>query len=141
MITVTGGKLTAFRAMAEDVVDLACRRLGRGGPSRTARLRIGLHRPFHGELDRAETEGARIGLSPKAARRLVARYGDDWGAAVSLIRDEPGLAEPVVPGLPVLRVEAALARTREMALTDEDVLVRRTRLAAMDAGAAAAITL
>jgi glycerol-3-phosphate dehydrogenase len=29
---------------------------------------------------------------------------------------------------PVLGVEVSLARSREMALTDEDVLVRRTRL-------------
>jgi glycerol-3-phosphate dehydrogenase len=33
----------------------------------------------------------------------------------------------------VLGVELALARRREMALTDEDVLVRRTRLTTRDA--------
>ena len=40
---------------------------------------------------------------------------------------------PAVPGLPVLGVEIDLARSREMALTDDDVLVRRTRLSTMDA--------
>ena len=35
--------------------------------------------------------------------------------------------------LPVLGVELALARSREMALTDEDVFVRRTRLTTRDA--------
>jgi hypothetical protein len=34
----------------------------------------------------------------------------------------------VADGLPVLGVEVALARSREMALTDQDVYVRRTRL-------------
>ena len=36
-------------------------------------------------------------------------------------------------GLPVLGVEAVLARSREMAITDDDVFVRRTRLTTMDA--------
>jgi glycerol-3-phosphate dehydrogenase len=139
LITVTGGKLTAFRAMAEDVVDLACRRLGRGGRSRTARLRIGLHRPLRAELAAAQARTTRIGLPPEGARRLVSRYGDDWGAAAGLIRDDPALGEPLVAGLPALRVEAAMARIREMALTEEDVLVRRTRLVTMDARATAAI--
>jgi glycerol-3-phosphate dehydrogenase len=48
------------------------------------------------------------------------------------MREDPSLAEPVVHELPVLAVEVELARTREMALTDQDVLVRRTRLATMD---------
>jgi glycerol-3-phosphate dehydrogenase len=137
LITVTGGKLTAFRAMAQDVVDLACRRLGIGVRSRTARLSIGLRRPLEAELARAEAEGGRAGLPPEASRRLVARYGDDWEDALDLIRDDHDLGEPVAPGLPVLRLETALARLREMAITEDDVLVRRTRLATLDARAAA----
>jgi glycerol-3-phosphate dehydrogenase len=34
--------------------------------------------------------------------------------------------------LPILRVELAMARSSEMALTDQDVLVRRTRLTTLD---------
>jgi glycerol-3-phosphate dehydrogenase len=37
----------------------------------------------------------------------------------------------VADGLPVLGVEASLARSREMALTEEDIYVRRTRLATL----------
>jgi hypothetical protein len=39
----------------------------------------------------------------------------------------------VVSTLPVLGVEVVLARSREMALTDSDVYVRRTRLTTRDA--------
>ena len=35
LLTITGGKLTTFRRMAEAAVDAACRILGRGGASRT----------------------------------------------------------------------------------------------------------
>jgi glycerol-3-phosphate dehydrogenase len=49
-----------------------------------------------------------------------------------MIGEDRPLGEPVVAGLPVLAVEVVLARSREMALTDEDVLVRRTRLTTCD---------
>jgi glycerol-3-phosphate dehydrogenase len=51
---------------------------------------------------------------------------------MALIRDSRDLADPAADGLPVLRVELELARTREMAMTDDDILVRRTRLTTLD---------
>ena len=81
----------------------------------------------------ARAEAARLGLPPQAGARLVQRYGDDWREAVYLISKNRTFGEPVVGTLPVLGVEVALARSREMALTDEDVFVRRTRLTTRDA--------
>jgi glycerol-3-phosphate dehydrogenase len=63
----------------------------------------------------------------------VGRYGDDWRQAARLIGENRSLGEPVADGQPVLGVEVALARSREMALTEEDVLARRTRLTTRDA--------
>ena len=132
LVTVTGGKLTTYRAMAEEVVDHLCRHLGRGGRCRTDRIALGLAGPVPVAVQRASEVAAGLGLEPPLASRLVGRYGDDWEAALRLIADDPALAEEVVPGLPVRRVELPLARSREMALTEEDVLERRTRLATMD---------
>ncbi len=42
-------------------------------------------------------------------------------------------------GVPVLKAELEMARLREMALTDDDVLVRRTRLTTLDARAGEAL--
>jgi glycerol-3-phosphate dehydrogenase len=139
LITVTGGKLTTYRAMAEDVVDHLCRHLGRGGRCRTAAIPLGLTRPLGAELERATAAAGRLGLDPEAGARLVARYGDDWEEALTLVREDPWQGEEAVPGLPVRRLELHLARTREMALTEDDVLERRTRLATMDASAAAGL--
>jgi glycerol-3-phosphate dehydrogenase len=50
-----------------------------------------------------------------------------------MIGRDRSLGEPAADGLPVLRVELELARDREMAVTEEDVLVRRTRLTTLDA--------
>jgi glycerol-3-phosphate dehydrogenase len=131
LVTVTGGKLTTYRTMAEDVVDVVCRGLGTGGPCRTARLPLGSAGPLAASVRYAEAEVRTLDLPPEVGRRLVQRYGDDWPEAVALIREDASLAEEVTPGFPVRRVELALARSREMAITDDDVLVRRTRLAPM----------
>ena len=40
--------------------------------------------------------------------------------------DDPSLLEPLVAGRPDLRVQDTYARTHEWAVTDEDVLRRRT---------------
>ena len=143
LFTITGGKLTTYRAMAEDLVDRVAaglrdgvlRDAGRGdaGPCRTRAIALGLHGSAAAAVRLARAEVARLGLPPRTAARLVQRYGDGWREAVRLISEDRSLGEPVVSALPVLGVEVTLARSREMALTDEDVFVRRTRLTTRDA--------
>ena len=138
LFTITGGKLTTYRAMAEDLVDRIRAGpgpggLGPGGPCLTRRIPLGLHGPVSQARHLAAAEAARLGLAPGVGARLVQRYGDDWRTAVRMIGQDRSLGEPVADGLPVLNVELDLARSREMALTDEDVFVRRTRLTTRDA--------
>ncbi len=133
LFTITGGKLTTYRAMAQDLVDRVAAALGNTAPCRTRDIPLGLHGSPAAAVRLARGEAARLGLAPRVAVRLVQRYGDDWRAAVALIEADRSLGEPAVPGLPVLAVELNLARSREMALTDSDVLVRRTRLTTRDA--------
>ena len=138
LFTITGGKLTTYRAMAEDLVDRVAAVLGDAGPAgagpcRTRDIALGLHGSPAAAVHLARAEVARLGLPPRTAARLVQRYGDDWREAARLIGENRSLGEPVVGTLPVLGVEVALARRREMALTDEDVFVRRTRLTTRDA--------
>jgi glycerol-3-phosphate dehydrogenase len=133
LYTITGGKLTTYRAMAEDLVDRVAAELcrqGRGGasPCRTREIPLGLHGAAAAAVRLARDEVRRLGLPPRTAVRLVQRYGDDWREATQLIGEDLTLGEPVADGLPVLGVEVSLARSREMALTEEDIYVRRTRL-------------
>jgi glycerol-3-phosphate dehydrogenase len=128
LYTITGGKLTTYRAMAEDLVDRVAADLGGTGPCRTREIPLGLHGPAVAAVRLARDEVTRLGLPPHTAARLVGRYGDDWRQAARMIGEDRSLGEPVADGLPVLGVEVALARRREMALTDQDVYVRRTRL-------------
>ncbi len=133
LLTITGGKLTTYRAMAEDLVNRIADALGPAGPCQTRRIPLGLHGSAAEASRRAAAEVSRLGLAPQAGARLVQRYGDDWREIVRMISQDRSLGEPVVDRLPVLNVELDLARSREMAITDEDVLVRRTRLTTRDA--------
>jgi glycerol-3-phosphate dehydrogenase len=131
LLTVAGGKLTTYRAVAEQVVDRLAASLGRGGRCHTRRIPLGLTGRLAATLELATAAAARTGLPAESGRRLVLRYGDDWMEALRLIRADRELAEPVAADAPVLAVELVLAGTREMALTGDDVLVRRTRLASL----------
>jgi glycerol-3-phosphate dehydrogenase len=135
LFTVSGGKLTTFRAMAEDLVDRVVERLGVRAACRTRTIPLGLTLALSEAIGRSEAEAASLGLDVGAARRLVRRFGDDWTEALAMIREEPSLADPFVEGLPVLAVEARMAREREVALSDDDVLVRRTRVTTLADGA------
>ncbi|HET6951180.1 MAG TPA: glycerol-3-phosphate dehydrogenase/oxidase, partial [Acidimicrobiales bacterium] len=118
MVTVTGGKLTTYREMAEDAVDAAVAALGdplprRAGRSRTRRLAL---------------RGADGWEEARAAdRHLAERYGGEAGVLDAMVAADPDLAAPLVPGLPYRRVEALYAVRYEMATSLDDVLSRRTR--------------
>jgi len=139
VISVTGGKLTTYRKMAADTVDVAVRQLGRGRRhSPTARLAI------HGAggLGAVTAPGAaaRLGVDDATLTHLVQRHGGEAARLAALAGSDPLLATPLVAGLPYLGAEAVWAVREEMATSLADVLARRTRaqLLARDATAAAA---
>jgi len=130
LVTVTGGKLTTYRRMAEDTVDEVVRLLGAPATAglkrcRTERLAI---RGAAGLAELLEPGAARAhGLDEEVFRALVRRHGGETPSVLELASGRPELLEPLVPGLAQLRVEAVWAAREEMALTIDDVLSRRTR--------------
>jgi glycerol-3-phosphate dehydrogenase len=143
VVTVTGGKLTTYRKMAEDTVDAAIAVLG-GGRRRcvTKNLRLRGAPPGQGphRADRPGVSGSSSPADPasSAAAHLAARYGTETPAVLALAEDRPELLEPLVPGLPYLGAEALYAVRAEMACSVADVLDRRTRASLRDARGAAA---
>ena len=132
VVSVTGGKLTTYRRMAEDTVDEVLKVLGRTARCRTKSVAL------HG-ADGHDKVGDG-GLGAGVRDRLVNRYGADAGVIIDMVAAESGLGEPLVPGLPYLRAEARFAAEHEMVVSLDDVLSRRTRarLLARDASADAA---
>ncbi|TCJ78221.1 UNVERIFIED_ORG: glycerol-3-phosphate dehydrogenase [Dietzia maris] len=131
LVTITGGKLTEYRLMAEQVVDLVAGRAGLpAGPCRTADLPL-VGAPGHPVAAVAATSA---GLLPAS---LVARYGQEAGTVVAAsLLDRP--LEAVAEGLDVTRAEFSYAVTHEGALTVDDVLDRRSRIGLVATDRAAA---
>jgi glycerol-3-phosphate dehydrogenase len=141
LVTVTGGKLTTYRRMAEDTVNLVAADLGarrvRRSPTRRIRL-VGARPPATpaGRSGAGAVAGAQL---PSPIRRhLEGRHGSEAGDVVALASADSSLLTPLVPGLPYLRIEAVWAARREMARTLTDVLARRTRCLILDRRATAA---
>jgi len=147
LVTIVGGKLTTYRAMAEDTVDEAVRvmrlhRSGRGDrrATRVPDSRSGSTPLFGAEgYDELSGPGAaeRLGLPADVVAHLAGRFGGHTQAVAAIVRDRPELGERLVPGLPYLKAEAVYAVRYEMALTLEDVLSRRTRALLLDVAATA----
>ena len=123
VITVTGGKLTTYREMAQDTIDAVQDLLSVKGRCRTKRLRL-------------RGAAGYVAAAPGTpADHLGGRYGALHGELETLIADDATLAEPLVPGLAYLRAEAIYAVRHEMATTLDDVLSRRTRALLFDRNA------
>jgi glycerol-3-phosphate dehydrogenase len=120
LLTITGGKWTTYRHMAEDCVDHAIT-LGHldDAACPTRNLRI------HGYL--AEPDAS--------LPEHLSVYGSD-AAAIAALAKEPGLAAQLHPELPYIAAEAVWAARNEMARTVEDALARRTRALFLNAQAA-----
>jgi len=122
LVTVTGGKWTTYRKMAEDVIDVAAKEAGlTHAPSATAHLPL---------------RGAGPDLPPRGDPLRV--YGTDGAALRALTAARPDLAGRLDARLPYLAAQVVYAARHEMALTVEDVLARRTRALFLDVEAARA---
>jgi glycerol-3-phosphate dehydrogenase len=118
LVTITGGKWTTYRRMAEDCVNQAAQV---GGLERRTSTTESLK--LHGWDDR---------LDPSDPQSV---YGAEIESLRELIRSRPELDELLHPALPYKRCEVVWATREEMARRVEDVLARRTRALLLDARA------
>ncbi|WP_342052092.1 MULTISPECIES: glycerol-3-phosphate dehydrogenase/oxidase [unclassified Cupriavidus] len=123
LITVTGGKWTTYRKMAEDVIGTAIQRqLLKAAPGVTAEL------PLHGATDLPADLPAANSGSPD-------RY---YGSDLPLLRALPGNDDIIVPAAGLTAAHVRFAARHELARRVEDVLARRNRALFLDARAAVA---
>jgi glycerol-3-phosphate dehydrogenase len=120
LVTITGGKWTTYRKMAEDTVDHGIV-LGGLEPRECITRELNIH-GFH-------THPERFGD--------LAAYGSDAPAVEALLSSDPTLAKPIHPTLRARAGEVVWAVREEMARTVDDVLARRTRSLILDARATA----
>lgn len=101
MVSLIGGKLAAYRVMAEDCADLVCRKLGHMAYCRTHLdpLPGGRSVPDVAQLARE------FSLDPYAVKRLVARQGVRALEVLGMIREKPRLGHYVCKCEPVTEAE------------------------------------
>lgn len=119
LITITGGKWTTFRRMAEDTIDTAIA-MGKLAaiPCATEQLHI------HGYTNEAP------------APPPLDVYGSDAAHINTLLSEDPDFSTVLHPRLPYIKGQVVWAVRQEMARTVDDVLSRRLRALLLDAHAA-----
>jgi len=119
LVTITGGKWTTYRKMANDVLNTTIN---------IAKLEkkncVTQHLKIHGWIAIVDKNDP------------LHFYGADATAIKKLCTQDATLSELIHPSLPNIKAEIIWAVQNEMAVTVEDVLARRTRLLFLDARAA-----
>jgi len=121
LITITGGKWTTYRKMAEDIIDkaISARKLSKKS-CHTEHLAI------HGNKPTTTVE----------RENHLYIYGSDIPKIIELQNSEPELKEKLHPDYEFTMAEVVWAIRYEMARTVDDILARRVRLLFLDARAA-----
>ncbi len=128
LTVIAGGKLTTYRVMAKDVVDVALGSLARTNPSVTHDLAIVGAEGFAPAEETVREYAKVVEWHDDIVHRLLQRYGSGVVDLVAMCDDDPSLAKPLAGAPRRLRVEIVHAVTHEGALDLEDVLRRRTRI-------------
>jgi len=132
MLTVAGGKLTTYRAMAREVVDRAIRELrfrdGRPRPGEAPTDEEPLPGGEAGDLSLFRERGLELGVTPESVDHLLRHYGTEAAGIYNLGGGDRRLLRRLVPPHPAIEAEVIHAVRRELAQTVEDVMVRRAHL-------------
>ena len=121
LITITGGKWTTYRQMAEDVIDKAIEE-----KQLVERICVTTHMSIHGNVPKDKVDRA----------NHMHIYGSDIPLIEFMIKENPEFDTKLHPDYDYKVAEVVWAVREEMAMKIEDVLARRVRLLFLDARAA-----
>lgn len=124
VVHVTGGKLTTYREMASQVVDLIA------GTARRANQTANLPLPGGDQAVEDLEHDVQDLIADAAVRdRLLAAYGSRWRDVWALGENDSRLRERIAPAHAAIGAEFVYGVEQEMAVTLGDLLIRRTGLA------------
>ena len=128
IITIAGGKYTTYRNMAEDVVDEACKKLGKNVSCITQKQPLAGSIPAG--LDEYVKEAVpqlaeRFGVEPTTVRHLIHFYGSRAERVLQYTKEDPRLAGQISPESTDIYAQVLYGIREEGAKTISDVLLRR----------------
>jgi len=123
LVSVIGGKLTTYRSLAEQVVDMAVKKLRVNASACQTRS---LPLPGATVLAAAKERMLATGeLSPECIKRLLSIYGSRAEGIARLAQSDSGMAELIDSEGLVVAAEVVFALRHEMAVTLTDIVHRR----------------
>ena len=126
LISIVGGKLTTYRSLAEQTVNIIFKKLGRKpAPCRTDQIPL----PGAATADFAQFSRslmAKISLPEVTTRRLLRVYGVRAAEVLEFAREDPELLKPFSSETGAIGAEILMSFQGEMAQTLTDCLLRRT---------------
>ncbi len=129
-VSIAGGKYTTYRVMGKDAIDMAVTDLRRiVNPSCTEKLPLVGADGYYALTQQSAQIADQYGIDEKSVLHLLNRYGSLISEVLELITADKKLAKPLAEGLPYLKAEIVYAASHEGAMSVDDVISRRTRLA------------
>jgi glycerol-3-phosphate dehydrogenase len=130
LISLIGGKLTTYRQVGEEVVDMVFKRQGKPVPPCTTKDKPlpGWILPGDSRVQKVLTE-YHDRVSNQTIDHLLSMYGAKTLDILALTDSEPDLATVIVPELPDIKAQIVYAVRHELAYTLVDIMRRRTTLA------------
>ena len=133
LVSIAGGKLTTYRKMAQDVVDLVVKKLGtefgvkveQGNKSEQLSLVETASDPETALIALATTYPQ---LADDILVHLTLTYGPAAATMLAEVKGDAAQVRRIVAGLPYVWAEIPHAVEHEMALTLNDFLIRRTHV-------------
>jgi glycerol-3-phosphate dehydrogenase len=128
LVLIAGGKLTTYRIMARDAVDLAVRDWPDVPESHTEKVPLLGADGFLTRTNQRVALSRRHGLEVGRIDHLLGRYGGLVDEVLDLVAARPDLGRPLPGAEDYLCAEIVYAVTHEGARHLDDVLARRTRI-------------
>ena len=140
LITIAGGKLTTYRKMAQECVDVAVNLLTLSGKL-PEDLQSGETTKFplpgavgwpedddHARVADELVEVCDCDISAAVARHLVDTYGMRAFELAKLCAADPSLTDPIVPGRVEIMAQVDFGVKEELAVSVSDIMTRRTQI-------------
>ena len=132
LVSIVGGKLTTYRRMAQDTVDVLNRRDGTKPVHPTQALPLQGSAAWPVVQHELAQRATALGLDGEVSKHLGHSYGSEALTILDLIQEKPALAARLIAELPYIQAEVIYACRHEMAVTPYDVLARRTSITLED---------
>ncbi len=130
LFSIIGGKLTTFRSLAQEAVDLVYEKLHRESPEcQTA------ERPSWGGgmsdlqrylRDNVRSHAQKSGLAQEQVAYLISIYGSQFRRVLDLANELPELKAPICKNNPDIKAQIVFSIENELPRTLADIFLRRT---------------